>query len=97
MRVSFSKDAKEFILNNKKFIAQDNPHAARTYTEKLINRITDMLKFPDIGKVNVVFDDTSIREISLDGMKIIYKKFPKNVVVLMVYRYVDFDESTLGD
>ena len=54
MRVSFSKDAKEFILKNKKFIAQDNPRAARTYTEKLINRITDMLQFPDIGKVNVV-------------------------------------------
>ena len=95
MKVSFSKDAKEFILNNKKFIAKDNPKVAKRYTKKFISRIINMLNFPNIGKVNMVFDDENIREISLDGMKIIYKKYPNSVVVLMVYRYINFDESTL--
>jgi len=96
MKVSFSKDAKEFLLNNKGFIAEDNPRAAKLYTEKLIHRIVDMLQFPNIGKVNLVFDDDTIREISLDGMKIIYKKYTNSVVVLMVYRNINFDESSLG-
>jgi plasmid stabilization system protein ParE len=95
MRVNFSKDSKEFLFKTKDFIAQDNPTAAKRYTTKLINRIVDMLQFPNIGKVNATFDDNSIREITLDGMKIIYKIYPNSVAVLMIYRYIDFDESTL--
>lgn len=95
MKVSFSKDAKDFLLSNKKYISKDNPTVARSYTEKLINRIVDMLQFPNIGKINTIFDNESIREISLDGMKIIYKKYPNSVVVLMVYRYINFDELKL--
>ncbi len=45
-----------------------------------------------ITKVNIAFDDESIREIVLDGMKIIYKIYPKSVAVLMIYRYIDFNE-----
>jgi len=97
MKISFSKEAKGFLLNNKKFIAQDNPRVAKSYTEKLIQRIVKMLQFPNIGKVNLVFDDESIREISLDGMKVIYKKYPNSVVILMVYRNINFDESSLGE
>lgn len=95
MIVNFSKDAKDFLFNNQNYIAKDNPTAAKRYTSKLIKRIVDMLQFPNIGKINTVFDDDSIREITLDGMKIIYKKVPKSVIVLMVYRYIDFDESQL--
>lgn len=97
MVINFSKDTKEFILNTKNYIAKDNPSAAKRYTSKLINRIVDMLQFPNIGKINTIFDDDSIREIIIDGIKIIYKKYPKSVTVLMVYRYIDFDESLLND
>ncbi len=95
MTVNFSKDAKDFLFNNQSYIAKDSPTIAKRYTVKLIQRIVEMLQFPNIGKINAVFDDDSIREITLDGMKIIYKKFPKSVTVLMVYRYIDFDESQL--
>ncbi|MCD6259385.1 MAG: hypothetical protein J7J31_07260 [Helicobacteraceae bacterium] len=54
-----------------------------------------MLEYPYIGKVNATFDDETIREIVLDGMKIIYKIYPNSVAVLMIYRYIDFDESDI--
>ena len=54
-----------------------------------------MLQYPYIGKVNVTFDDESIREFVLDGIRIIYKIYPKSVGVLMMYKYIDFDEESL--
>lgn len=96
MKVSFSKDSKEFLFKTKDFIANDNPTAAKKYIQNLIIRIVNILQFPNIGKVNFVFDDDSIREITIEGFKVIYKKYPKSVVVLMIHKYVDFDEKDLS-
>ena len=97
MKVNFSKDSKEFLLNTQNYISLDNPTVAKQYITKLIKRIVNMLQFPNIGKINTTFDDKSIREITLDGINIIYKIAPKSITVLMVYRYIDFNESTLND
>ncbi len=95
MTIRFSHDSKEFILRLKNHIAIDNLSRAKKYTTKLVFRIRDMLQHPYIGKTNTTFDDETIREIVLDGMKIIYKIYPKSVTVLMIYKYIDFDESTI--
>lgn len=95
MKINFSHDSKEFIFKLQSHISKDNPSRVRQYTAKLISRITDMLQYPYIGKVNITFDDESVREIILDGMKIIYKIYPKSVVILMIYRYIDFEESSV--
>ena len=42
---------------------------------------------------NFRFDDESIKEIVLDGIKIIYKIYPKSVAIVMIYRYIDFNEE----
>ena len=95
MKVNFSYDSKEFMFQLKSNISKDNPSHAKRYTVKLVLRIRDMLQYPYIGKVNSTFDDESVREIILDGIKIIYKIYPKSVAVLMIYRYIDFDESNI--
>ena len=92
MKINFSNDSKNFILNLKEYISQDNPKKAKEYTANLVTRITQMLQYPYIGKVNTTFDDASIREIVIDGMKVIYKIYPKSVGILMIYKYIDFDE-----
>ena len=73
MKVNFSHDSKEFIFKLKSHISIDSPSRAKSYTVKLVSRIRDMLQHPYIGKVNATYDDKSVREIILDGMKIIYK------------------------
>ena len=95
MRVNFSHDSKEFIFKLKSHISKDNPNRAKSYTTKLVARIRDMLQYPYIGKVNATFDNDSIREIILDGIKIIYKIYPKSVGVVMIYRYIDFNEEDI--
>lgn len=95
MKINFSHDSKEFIFKLKSHIALDNPSRAKSYTIKLVLWIKEMLQYPYIGKVNATFDDESIREIILDGMKIIYKIYPKSVAVVMIYKYIDLDESNI--
>ena len=95
MKVNFSHESKEFIFKLKGHIALDNPSRAKSYTIKLVSRIKDMLQHPYIGKVNATFDDESIREVILDGIKIIYKIYPNSVAVVMIYRYIDFNESDI--
>ncbi len=96
MQINFSHDSKEFIFKLKSHIALDNPKRAIKYTTQLVSRIKEMLQYPYIGKVNSTFDDESIREIVLDGIKIIYKIYPKSVGIVMIYRYIDLDESKLN-
>jgi len=96
MLINFSADAKESLFRLKEYISKDNPQRARQYTSHLVLRIKDMLQYPYIGKINAVFDDETIREIVLDGMKIIYKIYPKSVAVLMIYKNIDFEESEIA-
>ena len=95
MRVKFSYDAKEFMFKLKSHISKDNPSRAKSYTVKLVARIKNMLQYPYIGKVNATFDDESIREIVLDGIKIIYKIYSNSVGVVMIYRYIDLNEEDI--
>ena len=95
MKVNFSHDSKEYIFKLKAHISLDNPARAKSYTIKLVSRIKEMLEYPYIGKVNATFDDEAVREIILDGIKIIYKIYPNSVVVVMIYRYIDFNESDI--
>jgi len=95
MKVNFSHDSKEFLFKLKSHISEDNPSRAKSYTTKLVSRVTDMLQHPYIGKVNLTFDDESIREIILDGIKIIYKIYSNSVAVVMMYRYIDLDEADI--
>ena len=93
MKVNFSKDSRDFLFKLRSFISKDSPERAKQYTLKLVSRITDMLQYPHIGKVNATFDEENIREIILDGIKIIYKIHPNSVDVLVIYRYIDINES----
>jgi len=95
MRVNFSHDSKEFIFKLKSHISKDNPSRAKSYTIKLVARVKDMLQYPYIGKVNATFDDESIREIVLDGIKIIYKIYPNSIGIVMIYRYIDLNEEDI--
>lgn len=95
MKVNFSHDSKEFIFKLKNHISKDSPSRVKDYTIKLVSRVRDMLQYPYIGKVNATFDSETIREIILDGMKIIYKIYPNSVAVVMIYKYIDLDESNI--
>jgi addiction module RelE/StbE family toxin len=95
MRVRFTETAKEQLKAIKSYIARSNPQIASKHIKKITNRIKGMISFPYIGKVNAVYNREDIREIVIEGYKIIYQIKPPNIFILAVYKNIDFDESSI--
>ena len=95
MKINFSKKSKDYLADLKNFIAKDSLTNAKNYISKLIHKITKTLQYPNIGKINQVYNREDIREIFIDGHKVIYKINQKSVLILVVYKYIDFDEPSL--
>ena len=96
MKINFSLKSKEYLKDVKDNISKNSPTRATPYISKLIHRIIKILRYPNIGKINTVHNNENIREIFLDGYKIIYKINQKSILVLMIYKNIDFDEKDLG-
>ena len=51
--------------------------------------------YPYIGKVNTTMNLRYIRDFVVFGYKIIYKINIKTIVILAIYKYIDFDENSI--
>jgi toxin ParE1/3/4 len=96
MRIDYTKEAKQELLSIRDFISESSPFNAIEYTQDLVKRINGMLEFPYIGKVNRTFSQQNIRDLFIDGYKIIYKIENERIVVLILYKYVQFDEKKIN-
>jgi plasmid stabilization system protein ParE len=93
--VRFSKDSKEYLKSIKKYISKDSKSIAVQYVSKLTTKIKTLLQYPKIGQISKIYNDEVIREIFVDGYKVIYKINDNSILVLMIYKNIDFDESSL--
>ena len=96
MKIEFSEDTRAYLKDQKKFISKDSPARAKKYIINLVDRIEKLLAFPYIGKVNTTYKVEMIREIFIDGYKIIYKIETNMIYVLVIYKQIDLDESTIS-
>jgi plasmid stabilization system protein ParE len=96
VQVRFSQTARDQLLEVKAFIARDNPEIASKHIKKVIDRTKKILEYPFIGKVNAVYNQEDIREIAVEGYKVIYQIALKCINVLVVYKNIDLDESDIG-
>jgi len=96
MSIEYSKEAKNELLSIRNFIAQSSSFNSVEYTEELVRRINGMLEFPYIGKVNRTFNRKDIRDLFVDGYKIIYKIETDNIKVLILYKYIQFNEKQIN-
>jgi toxin ParE1/3/4 len=95
MRIRFSETAKKQLHSIKSYIARDNPQIASKHIKKIIDRTKKMLGSPYIGKVNPVYNREDIRETVIEGYKTIYQIKPPHIIVLVVYKNIDFDETSM--
>lgn len=95
MRIRFSETAKEQLQSVKSYIARDNPQAASRHIKKVIEGTKKMLSSPYIGKVNAVYNREDIRETVIEGYKAIYQIKPPYIIILAVYKNINFDESRM--
>lgn len=97
MKIIYSKQAKEQLYNIKKYISLDNKKAAILYLTKIKTKVEILSRFPYIGKINTTLNIKYIRDFVVFGYKIIYKINENNIVILAIYKYIDFNEQDINN
>ena len=96
MTINFSKSSKNYLADIKVYISKDSPQRASSHISNLINRIKELLAYPKIGKINKIYNDENIREIFIEGYKIIYKINAHSILILMIYKNIDYNEKEIN-
>ena len=87
--------AKEQSNQIKSYISKDNPKIAIKHLLKIKRKIELIGKYPYIGKANSVYNLENIREFVILGYKVIYKINTKTILILAIYKYINFDENSI--
>ena len=79
----------EFALDDLKsiheYIAKDSKPYADKFIEKLIQRVDQLAKFPNSGRITPEFDSKIIRELIEGNYRIVYKVNPDHVGIIRVH------------
>lgn len=95
VKIIYTKQVKEQLLNIKKHIAKNNKQAAILHLKLMKEKFELLQDFPYLGKVNSTFSNSSIRDLVVLGYKVIYKINQNTIELLAVYKRVNLDESKL--
>ncbi len=95
MKIFYSEQAKNQLQNIKNYIAKDNKKIATQYLLKIKEKIELIRSYPYIGKVNSTMNLEKIRDFIVYGYKVIYKINTRSILILAIYKYIDFDENEL--
>lgn len=95
MKLRYSSLAKTQLLNIKEYISKDNKKRAITHLQKIKEKIELLKSFPYLGKINTIKNKKNIRDYIILGYKIIYKINTNNILILAIYKRIDFKEEEL--
>ena len=85
MKLFWTPLAKSDLIEISRFIAEDNPTAARIWAGKLKKRARDAAKTPLAGRVVPELEDSSIREVLLRSYRIVYRVREKHIEIIRVF------------
>lgn len=87
MNVIFSSHAKSDLLEIVRYISLDKIIAAKKWANSVKDSITNLEKFPHLGRVVPEYSVESIREIIKGQYRIVYKidKKQNNIVILAIH------------
>ena len=97
IKIRYSTEAKRQLFEIKEHISKDSENIARKHLLNIKSKIELIGKFPFIGKVNATMNVETIRDYVVLGYKVIYKINNKSIIILAVYKYMNFDEALLQD
>ena len=95
MKIVYSSLTKEQLYNIKEYISLDNKKNEIIFLSKIKNKIEILATYPYLGKINTTFNLDNIRDFVIFGYKIIYKINKESILILSIYKYIDFDENSL--
>ncbi|NQT25867.1 type II toxin-antitoxin system RelE/ParE family toxin [candidate division KSB1 bacterium] len=84
MKLVISSSAKLDLSEIVRYIADDNPQAARQWMQSVVDKIQKLSSFPDLGRVVPEYSDDSIREIIEGQYRIVYKINNKDDTICII-------------
>ena len=100
MKVTWTEQAWERLLEIERFVARDDPRAAARLVDKLIDRGDALAEFPERGRRLPEIPESGLRELIVDNDRIVYRRSKKGVEVVTVFeghRLLRSDELTTGE
>jgi len=85
MKVTWSEQAWQRLLEIERFIARDDPRAAARLVDKLIDRGEGLAKHPERGRQLPELPDSGLRELIVNNYRVVYRRTPNAVEVLTVF------------
>ena len=99
MKVTWTEQAWERLLEIERFVARDDPGAAGL-VDKLIDRGDALAEHPERGRRLRELPESGLRELIVDSYRLVYRRTPKAVEVLTVFeghRLLRPDELPTGE
>jgi addiction module RelE/StbE family toxin len=96
MKVRWTPRALEDLIAIARYIAEDNPAAARSHAAKLKERAESVAQFPNRGRVMPEIGRDDVRELLLGHYRIVYRVLEGSCDVLTIFEghmlFHGFDE-----
>jgi addiction module RelE/StbE family toxin len=81
--IAYTKKALSDLDEIEAYIALDSPRMARRWIQRIIDKIEQLRRFPESGKISSIFEKPQIREILIGNYKIIYRIKPYNKISIL--------------
>jgi len=78
------------------YASQDVPDVGRRLVAAVIERVDQLERFPESGRVVPEFDTPWLRELELPPFRIVYRRQTASVIVVRVWRSERLMDPTLG-
>jgi toxin ParE1/3/4 len=85
MKLFWTENARQDLVAIRRYIAADNPTAAKRWIERLRERARNALHAPFAGRKVREFSRDDVRELIEGNYRIVYQVFPDRLVVLTVF------------
>lgn len=84
MRITWSPRAYGELRDIGRFIAADNPRAARAFVARIKDRVRRVARTPMAGRIVPEFDRDDLREVLVGDYRIVYRVGAKEIHVVTV-------------
>jgi len=85
MKVIWSKESLDRLMEIEEFIAEDNSEKAAEFTDFLISKSFIVEDNPRIGRIVPEFSDPDIRELLIKGYRLVYRIRKDRIDILTVF------------
>lgn len=90
MRIVYKESFVQRLERQLRYIAQDNPAAAKRFKKNLIENIKKIKSNPKLCRQSVYFEDESIRDLIYKGYTVVFRI---NQNQIEVFGFVKFQEN----